>query len=152
MKISFSQIIDIKCILAGKTKKQIANELGISQMTLSREIKDAQILSDLNEYFNEIDQDINFLCDKLREETKIDMANDDGAEYQTNNKIKAIERELHAKNMEIVDYRAMEKLFEKHSEQWQKERDDLLKKIWTLETENIQFKEKLGIKDISNAS
>lgn len=67
MKLNFQKLLDIKCILAEVSKKQLASDLGISQMTLSREIKDQKIISLIEGYFDKIDMEINTSCDKLRE-------------------------------------------------------------------------------------
>lgn len=84
MKLNYLKIFDIKCILAEVSKKQLANDLGISQMTLSRDIKDKNIIESINTYFDEIDPEINQICYKLLETSQKPV-------YKMNDKVENLE-------------------------------------------------------------
>jgi DNA-binding transcriptional regulator LsrR (DeoR family) len=124
MNLNYSKILDIKCVLADITKKQLANDLGISQMTLSREIKDKNIIESINNYFDSIDPEINKSVNSLIKtatnyETSSDLpkhiqVNDDGSKYidiskykEKNEYIRHLEKELEERKQELKESREL---------------------------------------------
>lgn len=124
MNLSFSQIIDIKCILADRSKKQIASDLCISPMTLSREIKDHEILKDLSDYFDEIDVEINRFCDKLRETSSV--VNEPSAEYRP---LDSYERTIAEKEYIIKIQNELIESINKHNKHLEEEKDQLTMRL-----------------------
>lgn len=68
MKITAEQLLDIKCVLANVKKNQLAKELEVNSVDLSRTITNVKLLEKLNDYFDRIDPEINFVCNKLQED------------------------------------------------------------------------------------
>lgn len=108
MKLNYSKILDIKCILAEVSKKKLANDLGISQMTLSREIKDKSIIESIEKYFNNIDPEINSMCYKLRSEDFLEIKEPEAKYIKsselgiTEKYIKHLETQIQEKDRQIM--------------------------------------------------
>lgn len=67
MNITTQQLLDIKCVLAKINKKQVANDLRVNSVDLSRPITNENLITKLNDYFDSIDPEINLICNKFQE-------------------------------------------------------------------------------------
>jgi len=65
MNLTEKQILEIKIVLSGKTKTQILNELSIDNSYFSKIEKHPNAKSKLNEYFNNLNPEIDIIIKNL---------------------------------------------------------------------------------------
>jgi isocitrate dehydrogenase kinase/phosphatase len=85
MNIDQQKQIDIKCSLAGITKTELADFLRINKATLSREIKNKDMLKQIDNYFDSINPEINQTVSLLIKKN-LDFVQEPEASYQSSKK------------------------------------------------------------------
>lgn len=102
MKLTFNQIFDIKCILSGKNKKEIADVMNLHPAQFSREVKSREVKEMITSYFDKLDPDINIICNKLQKEygDDLDSVNESPIRYHA---VNSEERLLAEKDQRIAD-------------------------------------------------
>lgn len=150
MKLSIQQFYDIKFILSGKSKSEIAKEIGVSNSNQFSSLDRYKSLCErLDQFFDDLNPEINLTVRKISNGTSVEFDVVGETETKYNGTPKA---ELDKLRFDLAVEKRIVANFDKRWHEYQDERDDLIKKIWTLETENIQFRKKLGIKIDTKAS
>ena len=76
MYINYQKLFSIKCVLADVKKSAVADSVGVDQTILSREIKNASLISKIDQYFDSINPKINVMVARL-------LSGDENNNYQT---------------------------------------------------------------------
>jgi len=101
MKITAEQLLDVKCVLANVKKNQLAKELGVNSVDLSRKITNENLLVMLDDFFNSIDPEINIVCQKLQNNEILEVQ-ETSAKYVKKNNSGLIDKLLAAQDKNIA--------------------------------------------------
>lgn len=125
MYISNQKILSIKFLLSDTSKIQLASKLCVDPAVLSREIKNKDLLQRIEQYFDEINPEINKLTDLLLsknrdlEKSERSIVSEPTFEYKSKNdflneKIELLEKIIKEKERVIASQERTIYLYEKN--------------------------------------
>jgi len=135
MKVSNLKLLTIRLILADVSKSELSKQLGVDPAILSRDIKNRELISKIDDFFNKIDPEINILSNRLIKDSSVveDPASSFGDK-------KALLELIKTQNEHIDTWKRIEEVLNQQISEKNKRIDWLEKELEQLDVENEKLK------------